>query len=71
MSLITGVLSSGDLRDGGATLSQRLAQRLGPGKWQMDVVRDEKAPTWGKAAAIGRLPLQLPMIRIAQKAARG
>ena len=37
----------------------------------MDVVRDEKAPTWGKAAAIGRLPLQWPMVRIAQKAARG
>ncbi|MDR7087388.1 putative membrane protein [Aeromicrobium panaciterrae] len=36
----------------------------------MDVVRDEKAPTLFKAAAIGRLPLQLPMIRIAQKAAR-
>lgn len=37
----------------------------------MDVVRNEKAPAWGKAAAVGRLPLQLPMIRIAQKAARG
>ena len=37
----------------------------------MDVVRDEKAPTAFKAAAIGRLPLQWPMIRIARKAARG
>ncbi len=37
----------------------------------MDVVRDEKAASWFKAGAIARLPLQAPMIRIAQKAASG
>ncbi len=37
----------------------------------MDVVRDEKAPTWFKVGAIARLPLQAPMIGIARKAAGG
>ncbi|MCL3818870.1 DoxX family protein [Aeromicrobium wangtongii] len=35
-----------------------------------DVVRSRRAPRWYKAGTIARLPLQLPMIRIALKAAR-
>lgn len=37
----------------------------------MDVIRDDKAPMAFKAAAIGRLPLQWPMVKIARKAASG
>ena len=33
-------------------------------------VRSEKAPRWYKAGTIARLPLQLPMIKTAMKAAR-
>ncbi len=37
----------------------------------VDTVRDEKAAGWFKAGTLLRLPLQVPMIRIAQRAARG
>lgn len=43
-----------------------------PANVQMTVsaLQNEKAPGWFKAGTIARLPLQLPMIRTALKAAR-
>jgi uncharacterized membrane protein len=35
-----------------------------------DALRSRRAPAWYKAGTIARLPLQVPMIRIALKAAR-
>jgi len=37
----------------------------------VDAARDSRKPWWFTLGTVLRLPLQLPMIRIAMKAARG
>lgn len=68
----------------GAMLLNRRTRRLGgfaaagllaavfPANIQMtaDGVRSKRAPGWYKAGLVARLPLQLPMIRIALKATK-
>ncbi|UYM04469.1 DoxX family protein [Solicola gregarius] len=67
-----------------ATLANPRTRRLGgwataalmvgvfPANLQMcaSVVRSEKAPLWYKAGTIARLPLQVPLVKTAMKAAR-
>ncbi|MFT4298917.1 MAG: hypothetical protein QM597_04680 [Aeromicrobium sp.] len=56
----------------GGRLAELLLVSVFPANVQMalDGVRSERSPGWYKAGVIGRLPLQLPLIAIARKAAR-
>lgn len=56
----------------GGVLAALLLAAVYPANFQMtaDGMRSRRAPAWYKAALIARLPLQVPMIRIALKAAR-
>ncbi|MFT4189240.1 MAG: hypothetical protein QM621_11740 [Aeromicrobium sp.] len=56
----------------GGRIAEALLVAVFPANIQMavDVVRSEKSPAWYKAGVIGRLPLQLPLVKIARKAAR-
>lgn len=57
----------------GGRLAALLLISVFPANVQMtaDGFRSRKAPTWYKVGLLLRLPLQVPMIRAAQKAARG
>ena len=57
----------------GGLLSAGLLVAVFPANVQMtaDVLVSSKAPAWFKAGTVARLPLQLPMIRTALRAARG
>ncbi|MBC7633129.1 MauE/DoxX family redox-associated membrane protein [Aeromicrobium sp.] len=56
----------------GGLASAGLLLAVLPANVQMTVsaMRSEKTPGWFKAGTVARLPLQLPMIRTAMKAAR-
>jgi len=56
----------------GGLASAGLLAAVFPANVQMMVstFRNDKAPDWMKAGTMARLPLQVPMIRIALKAAR-
>ncbi len=56
----------------GGLLAAGLLASVFPANVQMavDVVRSERAPTWFKAGTVGRLPLQIPLVRTALKATR-
>lgn len=57
----------------GGLASAGLLAAVFPANVQMtlDAMRDDTSPGWFKAGTVARLPMQLPMIRTALKAARG
>ncbi len=66
------LLARPQTRHWGGRLAALLLIGVFPANVQMtaDVVQSRKAPTWFKVGTVARLPLQLPLIRIARKAAR-
>ncbi len=56
----------------GGRIAQLLLVSVFPANLQMtaDGLRSKRAPRWYKVGLIARLPLQIPMIQIARKAAR-
>ncbi|WP_374999600.1 hypothetical protein [Aeromicrobium sp. CTD01-1L150] len=59
-------------RRAGGLLSAGLLVGVFPANVQMavDALRSDRAPGWYRAGTVARLPLQLPLVRTALKAAR-
>jgi uncharacterized membrane protein len=66
------LLARPSTRRWGGRLATLLLVTVFPANVQMaaDGVRSSRAPGWYKAGLVARLPLQVPLIRIARKAAR-
>lgn len=65
------LLARPQTRHWGGRLAALLLIGVFPANVQMtaDVMQSRKAPTWFKVGTVARLPLQLPLLRIARKAA--
>ncbi|WP_229053753.1 hypothetical protein [Aeromicrobium sp. Leaf350] len=66
------LLARPQTRHWGGRIAALLLLSVFPANVQMtaDVLRSTKAPTWFKIGTVARLPLQVPLIAIARKAAR-